>query len=1039
MPSVLAKSANCVWTTEGKRRGQAEDLYEMFAVQAQRDPDAVAILAPRRTSLSFGALLDQIDSIRDILTSCGLRRTDRIAHLGARGPDTAVAMLGIASSAVCLPLNPAATSAELEQSLLQTAAKALLVPAMASSEQKEIASRLGITLLEYSSTEIDPAGRFRIKASRRVVLAQGGRIRGDDVAFVLRTSGTTAQPKIVPITHDNLIARADKTCRMLGLSAADCCLNLMPLCYNHGLNSGLIAALAAGCAVVCPPTFDADTFFACMRDFSPTWYTGSFTYHSAILGWLELRPNVLAGHRLRFVRTASGPLQDRVRAALEDMLGVPVLEYYGATETGMIVTNFPGGRRKPGMVGVSPDNDVAIMDTDGKLLPAGDEGEVVVRGPTVFGGYENDLVANQRVLRGGWYRTGDQGFMDADGYLKLIGRLDEVINRGGAKIAPREIDEALLAHEAVTEAVSFPVPHPTLYQNIAAAVVPRSGAQLNPNELRSFLARRLALSKIPDVIIFVAELPKSPTGKLVRSDLPAHFRLDLERTPNSQAEPPTKTLQILRALWREVLKRQDVGCDDDFFQLGGDSLSATHLIRRIEEELHYKLPLTILTEAPTVNQLEPRLGRAALEASENTICISAAGRQPPLFAVSGRLGHLIPWLPILRSLGSDQPCYGLQPPGMDWTNSVCKTVPEMAEDYIGAVKAVQQHGPYRLLGTSFGGLVVFEMALQLQRMGESVEFLGMVDTTPPTCLWEGGADVDHPRLVEDPHRMDPITLRVAENNVRARANYVLDCRLEQNLFRGELTYFYCAGNPIVAGHDRRRLWQRFASRLRLLHLPGIHGAIDREPNYTALRELLTGCLKGKPLTKSDPVTVFDRSYRIDARDQRIVSSMGDVYHIAQDDIQGCVEVVKAHSETIQFTGWAIEPCNREPAKAIAVFLDDRFIGYGATGVWRPDVAQHASTAQHSGFDFYFRRVAVAGAMDRPRLFVLSSEGRAFQLRISPTEEEKIERLVAELANSQAECVKLKTQLEAMNNSTCWRITKPLRQIRHIAATYKPGR
>ena len=521
-----------------------------------------------------------------------------------------------------------------------------------------------------------------------------------------------------------------------------------------------------------------------------------------------------------------------------------------------------------------------------------------------------------------------------------------------------------------------------------------------------------------------------------------HFGLGLEVTPITQAEPPTKTLAILLALWREVLKRQDIGCDDDFFQFGGDSLSAIDLIHRIEEELQYKLPLTILTEAPTVSKLAARLATTALDAINNTICICAGGRQRPLFTMSGRYGNVIAWLPILRSLGPDQPCYGLQPPGMDWTNTRCATLPEMAAHYIGAVKAVQRHGPYRLLGASFGGLVVFEMALQLQRMGEPVEFLGIVDTNPPTCLFEGTADVAQPLLIEDPH--DTILLRVAETHVRARRNYVLDSRLEQNLFRGELTYFYCAGNPIVAGHDRRRLWQRFTTRFRLLQLPGLHHTMDREPQYTALQSFLNGCLNGQPLTESDPATVFERTYRIENGDQRIFSSTGDVYRVEPDCIQGCVNVVKAYNETIQFTGWAIEPCKRRPPETIAVFLDDRFLGYGATGAWRPDVAIDlaATAAQYAGFDFYFRRVATARAMERPRLFALSSDGRAAELRIKELAKElatysqaQWDKLQAQLANSHADCLNLQTQLHAMNNSTCWRITWPLRQIRHIAARY----
>ena len=1008
----------------GSHEGRsATSLYELLSAQAQRDPDAAAILALGRTPLTFGALLDQLDNIRATLNGCGLGRGDRIALLAGRGPETAVAALGIACCAACVPLNIAATPTELEHDLVETRAKALLVPETASAAVKDLARRMGILLLEYSVEESTPAGRIRIHGGRTAAVAQGGPATTGDLAFILRTSGTTAQAKTVPISHGNVVAWTDKSRRLFNLSPADRCLNLMPLCYGSGLNSSLMSPLAAGCAVICLPAFDAQTFLACMREFLPTWYTASFTYHQAILDWLEQRPNVLAGHQLRFTRAGSGPLPAHVRVSLEKILGVPVLEVYSTTETGPIAANPPDGKRKPGTVGVSMDNNISIMDVDGHLCASGIEGEVVVRGAGVFGGYENDSAANERVFRDGWYRTGDLGVVDADDYVKLIGRIDEVINRGGQKISPREVDEALLAHEAVAEAVSFPVPHATLHQEIAAAVVPRRGAQVTGDELRRFLTKQLAPFKVPRVILCTAELPKDPTGKLGRKGLAVHFGLGpaFKAAPVAQVEPLTETQRALLALWRDALKRQDIGLDDDFFLLGGNSLSAVDLLHSIEKELQYQLPLNILMEAPTVRQLEDRLGTATLGAINNTLHIHTAGTQRPLFAVSGRYGHCFRLFSVLRALGSDQPCYGLQPPGMDWTTVECATVPEMAAHYIGEVKAVQPHGPYRLLGGSFGGLVVFEMALQLQRMDEAVEFLALIDTDPPTCLLEGGADVAQSDRIEHPEPenwIEALNLRVAETHMHAARNYVLDTRSDQNLFRGELTYFYCKGNPIVAGHDRRRLWQQFApATFRLLPLPGPHGLDDHEPTRTALQNLLRACLNGEPPTESDPAMVFCRTYRIEKHAQResILSSMREVYCIEQDGVQGYVDTFKTDTEGTRISGWAVEHCQRKPAQTVAVFLGDRFLGYGASGISRPDVAKHlaATSAQYAGFSFNFRRVAAGSAIERPRLFVLSSNGRAAELRFSA--EQEAMTLRAE-------------QSEKMR----WRITAPLRRVRRLA-------
>jgi acyl-CoA synthetase (AMP-forming)/AMP-acid ligase II/acyl carrier protein len=972
----------------------AASLYELVVVQAQRDADAVAILAPGRSPLGFGQLLDQINRIRTTLNGCGLGRNDRIALLAERGPETAVAALGIASCAVCVPLNAAATPTELEDGLVQTGAKALLIPATTTVAVKSLASRVGILSLEYFVEEDASAGSFCFHETSAAVAAQGGPATAEEIAFILQTSGTTTRAKIVPVTHGNVFARTDKLRRMLGLSPADCCLNLMPLCYSYGLTVGLIAPLAAGCAIISPPVFDIETALACMREFSPIWCVANATYYHAILERLEKQPSLLAGHRLRFAVSGGSPLPARVRANLEKVLGALVLEYYATTETGAIAAEPLVGTRKQGTVGISPDNDVAIMDADGNLVAPGVHGEVVICGPTVFGGYENDPVANQRVLRRGWYHTGDLGMMDAGGYIKLAGRLDEVINRGGEKIAPLEVDEALLSHEAVAEAVSFPVPHPTLHEEIAAAVVPHSGAQVTGNELQCFLATRLAPFKVPRVILCTAGLPKGPTGKLYRAGLATHFGLNLiEVAPSVQVEPRTKIQEMLLDLWRDVLKRPDIGCNDDFFLCGGDSVTAFDLMLRIEKEFQYTAPLTILAEAPTVSRLASRLETMTLGAVSNMIRIHPEGRRRPLFAVYHAGTHALALLPILRSLGPDQPCYWLQPPGMDWTGTECATVPQIAAYYIKEVKAVQPRGPYRLLGNSFGGHVVFEMALQLQEAGESIEFLAILDTEAPTCAFGDKVDVFDSRglrlrtLNAQPapvSRFEAVTRSILETHIRMARDYVLDSQSDRNIFRGELTYFHCTGEPIVAGHDRRGMWRSFVSGFRLLLVPGPYGTPDREPQYAVLRNLLRACLNDAPVTGCDPARVYDRDYRLDNvyQPKYILGSMGDVYRIDQERIQGFVDDIRINAEAILIKGWAVEPCRRQPAQIIAVFLDDQFLGYGASGESRPDVAKHLDTASvlFSGFYFRFEGAVAANAMRRPRVFVLSSDGWAAELR-----------------------------------------------------------
>jgi acyl-CoA synthetase (AMP-forming)/AMP-acid ligase II len=300
----------------------------------------------------------------------------------------------------------------------------------------------------------------------------------------------------------------------------------MPLFHIHGLIAGLSAPLSRGGSVYCTPGFNALKFFAEMDEARPTWYTAVPTMHQAILTRAPRNKEIIARHPLRFVRSSSSSMPPTVITELEAVFKCPVIEAYGMTEaTHQMASNPLRAVRKPGSVGLAAGPEVAIMDGAGRLLDKGETGEVVIRGPSVTLGYENNPKANAAAFTDGWFRTGDQGIIDADGYLSLTGRLKEIINRGGEKISPREIDEALMNHPAVLQAVAFAVPHPMLGEEVGAAVVLREGSSATEQELGAFLSERLAAFKTPRKILFLAEIPKGATGKLQRIGLAAKLGL----------------------------------------------------------------------------------------------------------------------------------------------------------------------------------------------------------------------------------------------------------------------------------------------------------------------------------------------------------------------------------------------------------------------------------------------------------------------------------------------------------------------------------
>jgi acyl-CoA synthetase (AMP-forming)/AMP-acid ligase II len=483
---------------------------------AQGDAARAAIAAPGMAPLSRGGLLRQIDVTVGALRALRIKPDDRVAIVLPNGPEMAVAFLAVASGATAAPLNPAYREDEFDFYLSDLEAKLLIVPAGLESPVRAVAQRRGVSVVELAPAVGGPAGSFTLTHEQEPVQPAAPSFAGpDDVALVLHTSGTTSRPKQVPLTHRNLVASAGHIRTTLALGPSDRCLNIMPLFHIHGLIGALLSSLSAEASIFCTPGFNALKFFAWLDEAEATWYTAVPTMHQAILARAGRNREVIQRRKLRFIRSSSSSLPPPVMAELEATFGCPVLESYGMTEASHQMTSnpLPPKLRRPGTVGLAAGPEVAILDGEGNKLPQGEEGEVCIRGPNVTLGYFANPAANASGFIKGWFRTGDQGRFDDEGYLTITGRLKEMINRGGEKIAPREVDEALLAHPAVAQAMAFALPHDKLGEEVAAAVVLREGQSAEEKELREFVARRLADFKVPKRVLLLAEIPKGATGK----------------------------------------------------------------------------------------------------------------------------------------------------------------------------------------------------------------------------------------------------------------------------------------------------------------------------------------------------------------------------------------------------------------------------------------------------------------------------------------------------------------------------------------------
>jgi acyl-CoA synthetase (AMP-forming)/AMP-acid ligase II len=640
-------------------------LYDLLQGHARRFAEAPAILAPDCRPLSYRRLYRHIEDVGRTLRAKGIGRDDRLAVLMPNGPELAVAIVAVAANAACASINPAYSAEELDRYFADLRPRALIVPAALDGPARRVAQARGVPVFDLTPTG-EAAGLFTLAG------AAAGEPSSDPIgpgttALFLFTSGTTSRPKIVPLTHANICTSAFSAVAALQLSEADRCLNVLPLFHGHGLIATVMTSLAAGGGVVCTPGCDVNRFFGWLREFAPTWYSAVPTMHQAILAQARLNPDQIAGIRLRLVRSASAPLPPRVFAELEKTFDTSVIEFYGMTETASapIACNpLPPRRSKPGSVGIPVGLDVAILNDRGDVLPAGQAGHVTVRGGSVMPGYDGDAAATAAAFSGDWFKTGDQGFFDDEGYLYLSGRTREMINRGGENIAPREVDEALLEHPAVAEAVTFAVPHATLGEDVAAAVVLRPTTGATPKDIRQFVAGRLADFKVPRQVLIVEQLPKGSTGKVQRIGLTEKLGLGSAATPTFAA-PRTPLEAILAGIWADVLRLERVGIHDDFFALGGDSLLAAHVLTSIHDAMHLEVGVVSLFDAPTVAEMAEYLetlikaGRAGQTAGEivrvvRDEALPASPAQERLWALQQAVPDL-PFFNILYALRVTSP------------------------------------------------------------------------------------------------------------------------------------------------------------------------------------------------------------------------------------------------------------------------------------------------------------------------------------------------------------------------------------------------
>ena len=827
---------------------------------------SVALAAPGREPLLYRDVPTVLEGLRQWTADKGCAQGDVIGLVMPNGPEMALTLLGCSMHCTVAPIDPAFGPAEVKAVLQRVGARAVVVSAHARAAM-DAAAQLGVPALAAPLAEHGPIGRSNDLALRTNRISP---VSPDHVMIMLQTSGTTGQPKRVPLRMANIGGQACNMSDSMALAPTDSSLVMMPLFHMHGF-SCITASLWSGGRCICTPGYDPSRFFNWLLEQRPTWYSAVPTVHADICQVLEREPTRAKGHALKFVRSLSAALPAEVRQCTEQHLGVAIVEHYGLSEALSPLT-IKEATSAPGAVGKPYRCDIIVADELGAPAAMGQEGEVLVRGDVVIAHYAEDDTVNAASFHGGWLRTGDLGKFDANGNLYITGRLKEIINRGGEKISPHEVESVAAAYPGIKQAAVFGVAHSTLGEDVAMAYTV-NGLSVGEGDLRRWLQAHLAPHKVPKRFIKVDSIPATATGKVKRAQLADLLGLAVhavrtspdagiayeeiptnvpEHHPGPKSErAPTKHLeQAVAMLWAQVLRRERIYLDDDFFALGGDSLSGVRVCSQLKELHGYDVSLAHLFRAPTLAQFVAQLGSQGRQARwTNLAPIRMQGGLTPFVCIHGDDGNYN----LPRYLRADRPFIGFMHQGEDGRGMKYKSIPAIAQHYVDELTSAIAHGPYILAGFSMGGIIAFEMAHILRRMNQHVALLTIIDTRGPRFPWwryapktkvaDAKATILRPRCEALLRRGEPIpyTLRnfyIINTYRRAMARY------KARPYQGDVLLIRSSQRT---GKEPTGWNGLFAGKLFFEVSEGAHLTMLREPNVREFAGLLEKQLKSKGL------------------------------------------------------------------------------------------------------------------------------------------------------------------------------------------------
>ena len=734
-----------------------EHLGRIVNAQATLNPDNEALISPGLEPLTFGQLQQLIDSTGNQLREFGVKPWHRVGVVLPNSSAMAALSLCLMNCCSLVPLNPGYSQREFEYFYSQIGVDILISRADDQLACVVTAAKQQILVIDFRPSERE-SGQFLLKFP--ATKPSPGSHSGENEAsypLILHTSGSTANPKIVPLSHANILASVDNLVASLQLSDKDRCLNMMPLFHVGALVDLLLSPLSAGGSVVVTEKISGADFLDCLQSYQPSWYQAVPTMLKDVVTTIKSRPDLLPEKMpLRLVRSVSSALPNRLLHEVESLLDSVVIEIYGMTETSGLICSNPleSGRQKQGSVGTPQGCLVKIVTSSGKPVKTGQRGEIIIKGDGVMLAYENKTDNRHNDFIDGYFRSGDEGYFDDEGYLYLTGRIKEIINRGGEKISPLEIDRVAESYPGVQAAAAFAIAHPTLGEEIGLAIVKDSHAGFNESEFFNFLESSLSAHKLPRRIYYPDMLPRAAGGKLKRYEIGKRLiEQENENPRQTWIKPETPVAIYLAKLWSHILEVENIGVQDNFFDLGGDSLSAAAFIGELKQQ-YPDLDASALYENKTIQDLEnyllglsavggPDLDSAPQEyeftetlksflsawkgvrLSPDSLLVgtNTEGSRRPLFWCVNAFDH---FEQLAKRMDSDQPVYGMRSLHRTDLKSDSTNL-SLAHRYLQEIIQIQSKGPYLVGGFCEGGKIAFEIARLLKMRGESIASLILHD------------------------------------------------------------------------------------------------------------------------------------------------------------------------------------------------------------------------------------------------------------------------------------------------------------------------